>query len=139
MLAAGATCSSGRNIRTYEECERAAASQNVQFIALKNNLTNCYATRRNFGGGEQRELCLSGGTPTVTSTVSPNNLTSTVSPNNTNNTATTTTTAPITNNTNRGLQIGDYADYQSGPQYRKKWFFLMGNFLLTPKRKTHIF
>ena len=125
MLAAGATCSSGRNIRTYEECERAAASQNVQFIALKNNLTNCYATRRNFGGGAQRELCLSGGSSTVTSTVSPNN---------TNNTITTTTTTPILNrNTN------DYADYQSGPQYRKKWFFLMGNFLLTPKRKTHIF
>ena len=133
MLAAGATCSSGRNIRTYEECERAAASQNVQFIALKNNLTNCYATRRNFGGGAQRELCSGTGSSTVTESA-PSLLTvSPASPNNTNIATTTTTTAPITNNTN------DYADYQSGPQYRKKWFFLMGNFLLTPKRKTHIF
>jgi hypothetical protein len=61
MLEPGESCSAGNNIVDFDECESAGKSLGMEFVAVKNNLQNCYATKRNFGGGEQKEICKGGG------------------------------------------------------------------------------
>ena len=54
-LEPGESCFEGKNIITYEECERAAKDLGIKFVW--NDKTKCFATRRNFGDKKKREIC----------------------------------------------------------------------------------
>ena len=62
-LEPGESCFEGKNIITYEECERAAEDLGIKFISLRNDKTKCFATRRNFADIKKREICQKSNTP----------------------------------------------------------------------------
>ena len=61
MLHPDEPCSEGRNIQSFDECDRAGTSLGIEKVALKNNKQNCYATESNFDDGSRREMCKKGG------------------------------------------------------------------------------
>jgi len=63
-LEPGESCSEGKNIITYEECERAAKDLGIKFVW--NDKTKCFATRRNFGDKKKREICHKSNAPSGT-------------------------------------------------------------------------